>query len=108
MQRRMKQCGLSRRDFFLTAGDLAWQCANPISALASPSSSLDERFDFLSKHGNSNCSAAFTESIAKMPIMSRLQGSCCSPMDRHRYGEQVEALRNSRGFRRYLQTPTIS
>jgi hypothetical protein len=33
------------------------------------------------------------ESIAKMSVTSRLQGSCCAPKDRHRYGEQVEALR---------------
>src|SRR3546814_4418591 len=28
-----------------------------------------------------------------MPAEARLQGSCCSPMDLHRYGEQVEGLK---------------
>ncbi|AWI58659.1 hypothetical protein [Sinorhizobium fredii] len=84
---------LSRRDFSFTVGLFALQWAIPISARAAESSSIDERFDFLSKHGNSTCSATFTETIAKMPVMARLQGSCCAPMDRHRYGEQVEALK---------------
>ncbi|MDX0973333.1 hypothetical protein GOL21_27040 [Sinorhizobium medicae] len=87
------QGGLTRREFSFVVGLFAVQWAIPISAHAAEKSSLDERFDFLSKHGNSTCSAAFTESIAKMPVTSRLQGSCCAPMDRHRYGEQVEALR---------------
>jgi hypothetical protein len=54
---------------------------------------LDERFEHLSKNGNSTCSAVFTDSISKMPVTARLQGSCCSPMDRQRYGEQIEALK---------------
>lgn len=94
MQRRLKwQRGLSRRDFSVTMGLFALQCAVPVSAHAAQSPSLDERFDFLSKQGNSTCSATFTQSIAKMPATARLQGSCCAPMDRHRYGEQVEALK---------------
>ncbi|MBW0368337.1 hypothetical protein [Ensifer adhaerens] len=84
---------LSRRDFSLTMGLFALQWAIPVAARAAEPSSLDERFDFLSKHGNSTCSAAFTESITKMPVTARLQGSCCAPMDRHHYGEQVEALK---------------
>lgn len=82
----------SRREFSLAMGLFAVQWAIPVSASATEASSLDERFDFLSKHGNSTCSAAFTEAIARMPVTARLQGSCCAPMDRHRYGEQVEAL----------------
>ncbi len=84
---------LSRRKFSLAMGLFTVQWAIPMSAQAAQSSSLDERFDFLSKHGNSTCSATFTESIAKMPVTARLQGSCCAPMDRHRYGEQVEELK---------------
>jgi hypothetical protein len=41
---------------------------------------LAEKFDYLSKNGNSSCSAAFRESISSMPDTFRLQGSCCSPM----------------------------
>lgn len=92
-KRRIWQQRLSRRDFSLAMGLFALQWAAPISAHAAVPSSLDERFDFLSKHGNSTCSAAFTESIARMPVTARLQGSCCAPMDRHRYGEQFEALK---------------
>jgi hypothetical protein len=51
------------------------------------------RFDRLSQNGNSNCSAAFTRSVALMPADARLQGSCCSEMDFHRYGEQIEGLK---------------
>ena len=53
---------------------------------------LAARFDYLSKNGNSSCSAAFRDSIASMPDSSRLEGSCCSPMSVHRYSEQVEGL----------------
>jgi hypothetical protein len=52
-------------------------------------------FEFLSTHGNSNCSAQFQAEIPNMTPMGRLQGSCCSPMSLHRYGEQVAALKKS-------------
>lgn len=94
MRRKEKwQRGLSRREFSFAVGLFMLQWAIPISAEAATSPTLDERFEFLSKHGNSTCSAVFTESIAKMPVTARLQGSCCAPMDRHRYGEQIEALK---------------
>lgn len=51
------------------------------------------RFDFLSKNGNSSCAWEFQESIASMAEEGRLRGSCCGPMDLHRYGEQVEGLK---------------
>lgn len=53
---------------------------------------LVSRFKYLSTKGNSNCSAEFTEAIAAMPKVALLQGSCCSPMDLHRYIEQVSGL----------------
>jgi hypothetical protein len=83
----------SRRTFIVVTGTIALQLIRPIRVVAAETQSLDERFDYLRTHGNSTCSAAFTESIAKMPLTARLQGSCCAPMDRHRYGEQVQALR---------------
>jgi hypothetical protein len=52
-----------------------------------------KRFEFLSKSGNSNCSQAFLDSISSMPNTARLQGSCCGPMDLHRYREQIAGLR---------------
>lgn len=83
----------SRRTFVVVGGALALQLSRTMRALAAETRSLDERFDYLRTHGNSSCSAAFTESIARMPVTARLQGSCCAPMNRHRYGEQVQALR---------------
>ena len=53
---------------------------------------LAARFDYLSKNGNSSCSASFRSSITSMPDDERLRGSCCSPMSVHRYSEQVEGL----------------
>jgi hypothetical protein len=53
---------------------------------------LMKRFNHLSQNGNSNCSSKFMKSIATMPAGARLQGSCCAPMDAHRYVEQVHAL----------------
>lgn len=54
---------------------------------------LAAKFDYLSKNGNSSCSASFKTSIPSMPDDARLQGSCCSPMSEHRYSEQVEGLK---------------
>jgi hypothetical protein len=56
------------------------------------SEALAARFDYLSKNGNSSCSASFKDSIPSMPDDERLRGSCCSPMSVHRYSEQVEGL----------------
>lgn len=51
------------------------------------------KFEFLNANGNSNCSVSFMEAIPTMEPDARLQGSCCSPMDLHRYGEQIEGLK---------------
>ncbi|HCM68067.1 hypothetical protein A3C21_01530 [Candidatus Kaiserbacteria bacterium RIFCSPHIGHO2_02_FULL_59_21] len=53
---------------------------------------LAAKFDVLSKRGNSSCSAAFADSIDTMADTARFQGSCCSPMDTHRYEEQITGL----------------
>jgi len=57
---------------------------------------LAAKFDMLSKNGNSSCSASFADSIDTMPDSDKLQGSCCSPMDPHRYEEQVTGLKKFR------------
>lgn len=57
---------------------------------------LAAKFDMLSKNGNSSCSSAFKDSIDSMPETGRIQGSCCSPMDMHRYEEQVTGLEKYR------------
>ena len=60
------------------------------------------KFDTLSKSGNSTCSASFTQSIDSMPETGRIQGSCCSPMDLHRYTEQVTGLQK---YKNILEIP---
>jgi hypothetical protein len=57
---------------------------------------LAEKFNYLSRNGNSSCSAAFRQLIPSMPDTRRLQGSCCSPMSWHRYTEQVKGLQKYR------------
>ena len=57
-----------------------------------------DRFDYLSTHGNSACTGEFLNSIATMPPGARLQGSCCSPMERNRYKEQIEGLTKYRSI----------
>lgn len=57
-----------------------------------------QRFEWLSKNGNSDCSFEFLKSIAKMPASARLQGSCCSEMDLHHYAEQIAGLKRFSGF----------
>ena len=70
---------------------------NPVG----PQTALAAKFDMLSKNGNSSCSADFMQSIDTMPDTAQLQGSCCSPMDMHRYIEQVE------GLKKYADIPEI-
>src|SRR5262245_20039678 len=83
---------LSRRDASLGAVAALVLMAVGIRKTVAETNELNQRFDYLSGNGNSNCSAEFMESIATMPSVARLQGSCCSPMDRHRYVEQIKAL----------------
>ncbi len=67
---------------------------NPADTMAAErDEEILKKFKFLSENGNSNCSGKFMKSIATMPAGARLQGSCCAPMDAHRYVEQVSALR---------------
>lgn len=65
------------------------------------SSAYAAKFAELSKNGNSACSGAFTDSIASMADNARIQGSCCSPMNLHRYTEQVK------GLKKYANIPEI-
>ncbi|TIQ47367.1 hypothetical protein [Mesorhizobium sp.] len=67
-----------------------FELATPAMAAEDPE--LARRFKELSESGNSTCSAKFTGSIATMPATARIKGSCCSPMQQKRYGEQVKGL----------------
>lgn len=62
---------------------------------------LAAKFSELSKNGNSSCSGAFMQSIDSMPDTAQLRGSCCSAMNMHRYGEQIE------GLKKYKDIPEI-
>lgn len=61
-------------------------------ASSSPAAGTEERFAFLSQQRSSTCSLQ-PETVATYPDEQRIQGSCCSPMDLHRYQEQVEGLK---------------
>ena len=54
---------------------------------------LSAKFEKLSQSGNSSCSGDFKDLISEMSDTTRLQGSCCSPMNWHRYQEQIEGLK---------------
>lgn len=62
---------------------------------------LAAKFEMLSTHGNSSCSANFQKSIATMPDGMRLEGSCCSAMNFDRYKEQAG------GLEKYSNIPEI-
>jgi hypothetical protein len=83
----------TRRSFMFSIGSAIGLGFIPSARSASESNELKKKFDFLSQSGNSNCSNRFMRSIAKMPVGARLQGSCCMPMDFHRYSEQIQALK---------------
>lgn len=71
---------------------------SPRAALAAAQAGTEEKFNYLSKNGNSNCSTQFRDSILTMSPPTRIQGSCCGPMALHRYKEQVEGLKEYAKF----------
>ena len=89
--------------YFYLASRSAFDFSNKPSGSKSSSHIVSEtlaaKFDYLSKNGNSSCSASFRTSILSMPDDARLQGSCCSPMSVHRYGEQVEGLKKFKSIK---------
>lgn len=82
--------GVSRRSVLMAMPFLA---ATWPEFIVSAASGAEDRFDYLNANGNSNCSSQFMKSIASMADDVRLQGSCCSPMDRARYASQVAGLK---------------
>lgn len=92
-----QQTGCPRIPLWLVS-ILAAFIALPAAAAADPMASQQTRahFEYLSTHGNSNCSREFIEAIPSMPAEARLQGSCCSPMSHHRYVEQRQGLESFR------------
>lgn len=86
--------GCSAFDFGMPAVSVSPGEADASEASLASSSleaGTEERFTYLSQQRSSTCSLQ-PETIATYPDEQRIQGSCCSPMDLHRYQEQVEAL----------------
>lgn len=65
---------------------------DPFSGNSFNEKNLYAKFQLLSTSGNSSCSGDFNDSISLGKAPSRLQGSCCSPMNWHRYKEQIQGL----------------
>ena len=54
---------------------------------------IKNRFEYLSQHGNVECSVQFENSIKIMSSDAKLEGSCCAPMDETRYRQQLDGLK---------------
>lgn len=89
----------SRRSMFAFAAALLARALPGEAARAADTPS--DKFEFLKANGNSSCGGDFLDSIAAMPPSARLQGSCCSPMERTRYHAQVE------GLKKYATIPEV-
>lgn len=79
--------------FNIGLGYLLFSPKNSSNSPLASNQALAAQFEYLSKNSNSSCSAAYKNSIPTMPDNARLQGSCCSPMNLHRYTEQVKGLK---------------
>ena len=86
----------NRRDALILASVSLF--TSPRVAMAAAQAGTEEKFNYLSKNGNSNCSAQFLDSISSPTATTRIQGSCCGPMALHRYKEQVEGLKEYAKF----------
>ena len=87
---------LSRRDVSAAIALASFQFVLGVrTGVAETSAS---QFDYLSTHGNSSCTKEFLDSISTMPPGARLQGSCCSEMERTRYFKQIEELTKHRAI----------
>src|SRR5262245_49989549 len=75
----------------LICGPLAVASANAEDT--TDDAALKSRFDKLSQHANVECSAQFEKLIGTMGPEGRLQGSCCAPMDKTRYRQQIDGLK---------------
>ncbi len=93
----------NRRDAIILASVFLF--TSPRVATAAAQGRTEEKFNYLSKNGNSSCSAQFRDSILTMSPPTRIQGSCCGPMALHRYKEQIEGLKEYAEFREIPPDP---
>src|SRR3989338_8002500 len=63
---------------------------------------LETKFAVLSKANTNSCGGTFNYVASKSPDQ-RIQGSCCGPMNFHRYTEQIEALKK---YSKYEKIPS--
>ncbi|PJB93995.1 hypothetical protein CO081_03230 [Candidatus Pacearchaeota archaeon CG_4_9_14_0_8_um_filter_35_24] len=63
---------------------------------------LEAKFAVLSKANTNSCGGTFNYVASKSPDQ-RIQGSCCGPMNFHRYTEQIEALKK---YSKYEKIPS--
>lgn len=89
---------LAQRNSFFEAG---YALATPADRGSSPSMTLvagsEAAFNVLSQQRTNACGLQPDRLLSYADDM-RLQGSCCSPMDLHRYQEQVAELRRYAGI----------
>lgn len=64
-------------------------------------SALEEKFKVLNNANSNSCGGTFNY-VDSMQDNARIQGSCCSKMDFHRYSEQIEGLKN---YKKYSKIP---
>jgi hypothetical protein len=60
--------------------------------------SLEEKFKILNNANSNSCGGTFNY-VDSMPGTSRIQGSCCSKMNFHRYSEQIEGLKEYKKYK---------
>lgn len=90
---------------FFWDGKMPTFSVTPVSNNKEINNPLYAKFQLLSTKGNSSCSGTFTDSISSMKDGDRLQGSCCSPMNWHRYKEQVDGLKKYSNISEVPQDP---
>lgn len=73
------------------------------NSLSNAQKNLEANFNYLSRNGNSSCGGSFTASLDIMANDDSLKGSCCSPMDFHRYSEQIAGLKK---YKRISEIPS--
>lgn len=73
-----------------------------IKSLNPDSKSLEAKFAVLSNANSNSCGGTFNY-VDSMPDEARIQGSCCSSMNLHRYAEQIEALKE---YSKYKKIPS--
>ena len=84
---------------FFTANQSVFQKTNDLEI-----TTLESKFVLLSKTNSNSCGGTFNY-VDSMPDNSRIQGSCCSPMNFHRYSEQIKGLKKYAEYKKIPPDP---